>query len=137
MAYNEKEIETIFDSIIDNIENGMSLRSVLKMEGIPNKNTIYKWLEADETKKERYARATYERADVIFEEILKIADETINDTIETENGEKINAEFVARSKLRVDARKWVVSKMHPTKYGDRSTHVLEGGEKPIEINFED
>ena len=137
MSYKQSEIETIFNSLIDKIEEGMSLRSVLKLEGMPNKNTVYKWLENDETKKERYARATYERADTIFEEILQIADDSTLDVVKSEQGEKINSEFVARSKLKVDARKWVVSKMHPTKYGDRSTHVLEGGEKPIEINFED
>jgi len=137
MAYSKKEIENIFDSLIDKIENGMSLRSVLKLEEMPNKNTIYKWLEADETKKERYARATYERADTIFEEILQIADDSSLDVVKSEQGEKINSEFVARSKLKVDARKWVVAKMHPTKYGDKSTTVFEGGENAIKISFKD
>ena len=40
---------------------------------------------------------------------------------------------VHAAKLRVDARKWVASKMKPKAYGDRIQHTGEGG-GPIEVD---
>lgn len=60
-----------------------------------------------------------QRSESMFEEILEIADETSRDTIDTETGEKANTEWISRSRLRVDARKWMLSKMVPKKYGER------------------
>ena len=55
----------------------------------------------------------------MFEEILDIADDGSNDYMETKGGYKINSESIARSRLRIDARKWIMSKMQPKKYGDK------------------
>ena len=40
---------------------------------------------------------------------------------------------LARSRLRVDARKWIVSRLLP-RYADKVVH--EGGEEPIEVKEE-
>jgi hypothetical protein len=54
------------------------------------------------------------------EDILAIADDSASDVIVGENGrEMVNNEAIARSRLRVDARKWLASKMAPKKYGDK------------------
>ena len=37
-------------------------------------------------------------------------------------------EHVQRSKLRVDSRKWLISKYAPQRYGDRMTHTGADGE---------
>ena len=135
MAYKPDQIENIFNKIILDIISGRSLRSILKDDGMPTMVTFLKWIEKDEKKMNHYARACNIRADYLFDEIIDIADDSSQDTIETDLGDgvvvsKINSEFVQRSKLRVDARKWVVSKMNPKKYGDKqeTTHVFE---KPI------
>lgn len=134
MAYSEDEIDTIFKRIINAISNdNMSLRAALRMDGMPASETFFKWIDADKEKTKQYARACEQRADNIFEEILEIADDSSNDVIITEDGiPTVNSEFVQRSKLRVDARKWMLGKMNPKKYGDRSTTTLEIEEvKPI------
>lgn len=134
MAYSEDEIDTIFKRIINAISiDNMSLRAALRMDGMPASETFFKWIDADKDKMIQYARACEERADNIFEEILEIADDSSNDVIITEDGiPTVNSEFVQRSKLRVDARKWMLGKMNPKKYGDRSTTTLEIEEvKPI------
>jgi 5'-3' exonuclease len=52
-------------------------------------------------------------------EKLYIADYKKDDTYLDEDGrEVINQEVIARSRLRVDARKWVASKLKPKKFGD-------------------
>lgn len=134
MAYSEKEIDTIFKRIINAISiDNMSLRAALRMNGMPTSETFFKWIDADKDKTIQYVRACEERADNIFEEILEIADDSSNDVRITEDGiQTVNSEIVQRSKLRVDARKWMLGKMNPKKYGDRNTTTLEIEEvKPI------
>lgn len=85
--------------------------------------TIHRWLNENATFRDKYARAKEDQADFLAEEILDIADDSSNDTkVVNKNGEVIeveNTEWVNRSKLRVDARKWVASKLKPKKYGDK------------------
>ena len=121
MQYSKQQKEDIFERILIEIRNGRALRNILKEDkGMIHADTFYQWIDKDKELAERYARACEFRADAIFEEILQIADETSNDTIIDEKGrEKQNSEWVNRSRLRVDARKWIVAKLHPKKYGDR------------------
>lgn len=121
--HSQQDIETYFEAIIERIENGEPLRRILPSMKLAN-STFYKWLDSDSSKEKRYARACEIRADAIFEDILEIADDSSQDVIETDLGDgvvasKMNAEFVQRSRLRVDARKWIASKLNPKKYGDR------------------
>jgi hypothetical protein len=128
MAYSDEKIENIFDSICERIENGESLRKILKVKEMPSSRTFFKWLANDEQKVKQYALAIEYRSDVMFEEILEIADDTSNDTLINDEGiERPNSEWINRSRLRIDARKWMLSKMLPKKYGDKqeTTHVFE------------
>lgn len=125
MAYDK---EKIFPLILAEIEEGASLRSILRRDDMPNQNTFFEWIDKDEEKAKQYVRATEKRADSIFEDILLIADETSKDTIITDKGEAPNSEWMQRSRLRVDARKWMLGKMQPKKYGDK-LDVTSDGEK--------
>ena len=129
MAYSKKQIETIFKEICIQIsEEGKSLRAVLKPKSMPDMVTFYKWLDNDDNKIKQYARATKQRADVIFEEIVVIADDQEGDVYENKDGNEVtNHNVINRSRLRVDARKWVVSKMNPKKYGDKVDVTSDGG----------
>jgi hypothetical protein len=54
------------------------------------------------------------------EEILNIADNQEADVLEDEDGNiTTNHNVINRARLRVDSRKWLMSKMFPKKYGDR------------------
>lgn len=72
----------------------------------------------------QYARAKQDQADFLAEEIIEIADDSSNDTIidPVTGVEKENKEWVNRSRLRVDARKWVAAKLKPKRYGDKIEH---------------
>ena len=123
MAYSKEEIQTAFKDILNFIqEDGMSLRSALSQDNMPASETFYKWLEADEQKSKQYAHACEKRADAIFEDILSIADDTTRDKKPSKDGEDItDNEVIQRSRLRVDARKWMLSKMNPKKYGENKS----------------
>jgi len=127
MAYSDKEIEEIFNHVCKEIEKGRALRNVLKDDNMPSTSTFYEWLDNNEEKAKQYARATTVRADLIFDDILSIADENTNDTYVNENGvEVVNNDVIQRSRLRIDARKWVLSKLNPKKFGDKIDHTTDG-----------
>ena len=116
MAYDK---EIVFPLILLSIEDGASLRATLRRDGMPSSITFYDWIENDKQKALQYVHACEKRAEFIFEEILEIADETSKDTIYTDKGEIPNSEWIARSRLKVDARKWMLGKMNPKKYGEK------------------
>lgn len=75
----------------------------------------------------RAVRAREAQADTLAEEILQIADDGSNDTYTDDEGRThVDYDHISRSKLRVDARKWLASKMAPKKYGDRITNEHTG-----------
>lgn len=93
---------------------------------MPAPSTIINWvMENREGFSERYAKAKDVAAQILAEEIIEIADDNSRDEIPilddagNEIGTKANAEFINRSRLRVDTRKWVLSKLLPKKYGDK------------------
>ena len=116
MAYDK---DIFFPMILSEIEEGNSLRSVLSKKDMPSRYTFFEWLKDDDEKANQYARACEVRAEGIFEDILEIADNSSNDTIITDKGEIPNSEWIARSRLKVDARKWMLGKMNPKKYGEK------------------
>lgn len=100
----------------------------------PPARTLRDWIANDNEFATRYARAKELQADHIFEQIIEIADDDTDDELfvggddESGAGAKRvqNSEFIARSKLKVDARKWVVSKLVPKKYGDKVVQEVTG-----------
>jgi hypothetical protein len=136
-AYSEKEKTEIFDDICEKIINGKSLRSVLR-ELNPSiaPSTFFIWLREDISKSKQYEISTKERSELMFEEMFDIADDSVNDYIKKEvNGieiEVLNTENIQRSRLRIDTRKWALSKMNPKKYGDK-TDITTNGEKITNI----
>ena len=111
--------EEIGDKICEGLADARSLRSICCDDDMPSQSTVFRWL-ADERFadfRERYARAREAQADAIFDEMLDIADDGTNDYMGDD--EKYNGDAVARSKLRVDTRKWMAAKLSPKKYGEK------------------
>lgn len=136
MAYSQEEINEKFELIIKDIEeNGMAIRNAIKGYGMPDITTFYKWIKEDEDKAKRYARACETRAESIFEEILEIADKQGEDIAgEDQFGNPIiNHNVIQRNRLQIDARKWVLAKMNPKKYGDKVDVTTQGEKISIPI----
>ena len=108
--------------ILRQITEGKSLRKICAAEGMPWDSTVRDWIIDDrEGFHAHYMRAIQTRAITWGEEILEVADDGSNDTyIDPNTGqERLNAEVVARSRLRIDTRKWLLSKMLPKVYADK------------------
>lgn len=121
--------------ICERLAEGESLRSICLDEDMPSQSMVFRWLAADENSlfREQYARARETQADALFDEILDIADDGSNDWMERKDSEgenigwKENGEALQRSRLRVDARKWMAGKLQPKKYGEAQTLTVNHG----------
>ena len=143
--YTPEEVAAAKEYLLEKIAGGMSVAEAVRTDEdmvLPSERKIWTWLQEgrkdfDEEFFQRYARAYKQRADGIFEEILQIADDGRNDTYVDENGKtRVDWDVVQRSKLRVDARKWILARMDSKRFGDKIETTLQGGDKPIEtVNY--
>lgn len=120
MAYSMEEIDDIFNKICPRIVKGEALRNILLEDGMPDYSTFYAWINKYPEKSQQYAQAKELDAERTFEEIILISDGTDDDILIDEDGkEQTNHHVIQRDKLRIDARKWALSKRNPKKYGDK------------------
>lgn len=99
---------------------------------MPPESTVRKWaLEDRDGFSAQYATAREIGYQSMADELLDIADDSSGDVSSDEDGnKKFNGEFASRSRLRVDTRKWLLSKALPKVYGDkldidqRTTHEV-------------
>ncbi len=118
----------ITDEICRRISEGVTLAEICRDEHMPDRSTVYDWINADEQLSQRFARAREIGFDAIADECLTIADNTSSDTIKTERGGIPDTEWIQRSKLRVETRLKLLAKWSPKRYGD-SLDLTSGGEK--------
>lgn len=117
--------EEMANIICERIANGESLKAMCEEDGMPDKSTVFRWLTANESFRDNYARAREAQADALFDDILSIADDGRNDWMERKDAEdenmgwRENGEALRRSQLRIDARKWMAGKLRPKKYGEK------------------
>lgn len=121
--------QTLADDICERIANGDSLRSICGDEKYPAARTVHRWMSEDEEFCQQYASACEERAAGIFDEMLEISDTPLigEKRKVTDKGEEVSiGDNVERARLMLDARKWVLSRMSPKKYGDRVQQEVSG-----------
>ena len=128
--------KTLAETICALISQGFPLNTILKQDGMPRMSTVMRWLfytsPFQEEFREMYVKAREAQAEVMADQIISIADDDSEDVMfseaDTPEGKSAkrlqNKEFVNRSRLRVDARKWVAAKLLPRKYGDFERHEI-------------
>jgi len=97
---------------------------------MPCAATVFSWMRKYPEFMKQYARAKEESADAMAEEMLDIADDGTNDWMERSEqrggGYEVNGEHIQRSRVRIDTRKWLASKLKPKKYGEKVEHEHSG-----------
>lgn len=141
MAYTEKYMNKVKDIIIEDMCEGNSLKSILDTKkDMPTRATVYTWLNDAHNKFDKkflnnYVRATQERAEYIFDEMMGISDTTEQGTTtkETEKGlEVTTGDMINHRRLKVETRKWVLGRMNPKKYSDKiQVDTTEFSEQPL------
>ena len=116
-----EEREKIALAVIEAVANSTEgLRALCAEHGV-SIGRFMAWIDASPDLAERYARAKRLQAELLAAEIVAIADEA--EVQARYQGEEVTLELsanaIARNRLRVDARKWVASKLLPKVYGDK------------------
>lgn len=134
MTYPVEERAAIIHRVVEGLSKGTPLTVICAGEGMPGVRTVYEWMEKDADVSAVIARAREAGFDAIADECLKIADHVADDTISTEHGERPNAEWISRSKLRVETRLKLLAKWDPKRYGDK-TLIGSDPENPLPPGF--
>src|SRR5215207_954372 len=95
--------DEIFDVICDRMAEGEALGIICKDADMPSKTTFLRWVQKDTSRQNRYQIAREALMDHYAEEIIAIAWDTSQDTIDRENKPPLcNHEWINRSRLKVD-----------------------------------
>ena len=117
----DKYTEALGERICEELAKGKTLRSVCEAEGMPGESTIRRWaIDLDHPFAAHYAHARELGYQRMADDLVDIADgksvEWIKGDSENTDGAK---DAVQRDRLRVDTRKWLLSKALPKIYGDK------------------
>lgn len=110
-AYTPELAEAFCAALAD----GATIRAACKLEGMPSKATVFRWLREKPEFVELYELATDERADTMIDEIVELADNA--------KGTKVG---IAKAKLQIYARIEAAQKMKPKKYGAKIQTEVSG-----------
>lgn len=132
-GYSEEQRENIVKAICEDvIENKLSFTQAVNNSPI-SYVSFFNWITESEKLKALYNYAREIRSDILFEEIIDIADTTEDGEVikDTPNGTIVErGDMLGHRRLKIDARKWVVSKMQPKKYGEKLDVTTDG--QPIQ-----
>lgn len=95
------------NEICERLAEGESLREICKDKHLPSRNTVYKWMSADEFIgfRDQYTHARGVQAHKYADDALKYAVGT-------------NPKNAIADRLKFDALRWAAGKLNPKIYGD-------------------
>lgn len=127
----------IADKICARLALGETLRSICRDDGFPPESTVRQWaLDDVDGFYAQYARARNIGLDAMADEILDIADtphEGITVTEKASGKEKRFGDMVEHRKLRVDTRKWYLSKLAPKRYDKPESTDDDNTAQPVKV----
>lgn len=119
-TYNEE----IAKELCARLAQGNSLRTVCSDDDMPDKSTVFRWMQVHEGFRDQYVRAKGEGSDAIAEQMFDIADE---EPPLREDG-SIDPAFIAYAKHRTETRKWYLARIAPRRFGDKIEQTLVGAD---------
>jgi hypothetical protein len=125
MGRHSSYTDEIAKKICDRICQGEGLVRICEEKGMPAQGTVYIWLRDQPKFQEMYTRAREVQQDFHAEQLLEIADE-----------EPEFHHHVGWAHNRIEARKWIMSKLAPRKYGDKVLLAGADGTSPMKLEVE-
>lgn len=113
----------IAERILEGIMNGKGLNTVCQGDDMPTEHAVREWVQDDvDGFASKYARARAIQAERFADELIQLADRASD------------SETAQVQRLKIDTRKWVISKILPKKYGDK-VEVENTGEVKHTVSF--
>lgn len=144
------ERERIIADVLTRVATGLLAGVVLESNGI-SRQTWSEWCRADRALADLYARAREEQSHAMAEEAMRIADgedalslfyslcvdryeeDALEAAVTKADRDKVwavansmRAQVVQRDRMRLDARKWLTSKIAPKLYGEKLDVTSDG-----------
>ena len=112
----------IAEKVCERLLNGESLRAICADPAMPARATVFRWLARNQEFRRSYALARQCHAEDFAFETLAIADSS-RDYVKTTGADGkvtllFDKENFARQRLRIKARKMILARMTPRKYGN-------------------
>lgn len=116
------------------LSEGLSLRRICKMDGMPSLPAIWDWIEKEPSFASQYRHARELAAHAHVDAAIDIADDASQDVlIDAEGNMTSNPTAVARAKLRVETRFKMAAKLAPRVYSDR-LEGIQAGNINVQVN---
>jgi hypothetical protein len=135
MKYDPKIVKEILERVSAGESFTPLVMDLAKNQGYPSLTIIRDWLVENGDFKKGLELARLEQADVLFDEIIEIADNSRNDwMLKNDPGNPgwiENGENIQRSKMRIEARKYVAARLRPRLYGERGDYVSLNQPVPV------
>ena len=134
-AYTPEARQKAVEAVLAGLAVGTPLAVICRADGMPCDDTVRIWAEGDAELRRAIARARDAGWDQIALDALAIADNTEHDTKAAADGREVaDAEWISRSKLRVETRLKLLAKWDPKRYGDK-TLIGSDPENPLPSGF--
>jgi len=112
----------VFDAIINDVTGGSSVRKAIADHGA-HPMEFYRAIDANVSWCERYTRAKEASMEAMADEILALADNPVaalKTTTKADGSvETVEGDAVERTRIQIDSRKWLLSKLAPKRYGEK------------------
>ncbi|GAB3744851.1 terminase small subunit-like protein [Lysobacter olei] len=102
--------ETLADSILDKLASGDSLRAICAEEGMPDRDTVRRWLKEHDDFAAKYAHAREEQAEFHHEEMDRLESAVEDGSLNPQAASVILAN-----------KRWRMEKLKPKVYGPAVT----------------
>jgi hypothetical protein len=114
LASRKYDRDAVSEIVLEEMQNGLSTFKACQKAGVPH-NTFIRWVGENKELADKYARAREDLIERMAQEIMEIADSPVptTDSGATDSG------AVQDKRVRIDTRKWLLSKLAPKKYGDK------------------
>lgn len=121
-----KVTQRAMNAICVRLADGESLRAICGTEGLPSRSAVLRQLAVNAEWAQQYRAAKEIGLEAWADDIVAVATTPrlgkktkTTGKGKTRTTETITGDMVERSRLEVDAKKWIMSKLAPKKYGDR------------------
>lgn len=112
MAYDPAKAEQVCDLLAEH-DQAKSLRQACVIAGVKPSTFLY-WCDTHSDLATRYAAAEKVSTDLAFEDFNEA-----NDELPAMGEHGVDTGWVAWQRMRLDNKKWSMSKRRPSKYGDK------------------
>jgi hypothetical protein len=136
--------EAVMARVVARMAKGETLTKICQSPGMPTRAAIYLWMQEDATIKKQYGDGERLQEQCWADQAVSLLDEVavgdITQTVNLPNGHKTKsvrtADKIALAKAKAEARRWLLARRDPERYGVKQVGVSVGGTTNINGNKE-